>query len=204
MNLLAHSPGGNLISQLAENDIKILKTIYEMEEATPEELAQKLGELYTIWDLTAHLKRLEGENLIEKVREDPLTYKLSGLGLIAIGALPEKARKVFLSVPSDKCFFFYTGVGPDKFTGITACNLSDFREKVKTVDVKSLEFHIPRGDIERWVKDVLGDEELAEEIERIRQLKLEGELLRNRILNAIDFRIKELTSVFTFMKTKFV
>ncbi|MCP8322360.1 MAG: hypothetical protein H3Z52_15695 [archaeon] len=194
----------SLVFQLTEHDIKILKTIYEMERATPEKLAQKLGEPYAAWDLTAYLNRLERGNLLDKVREEPLTYELSGLGLIAIGALPEKARSIFLSVPSDKCFFFYTGVGPDKFTGISACSLSDFREKVKTVDMKSLDFHIPRGDIERWVKDVLEDEELAEEIEQIRRLKLEGEPLRNRILNAIDFRIKELTSVFTFFKTKFV
>ncbi len=192
------------ISELAEQDIKILKTIYETVRATPKELAQKLGLPYTVQDLTAHLNRLQRENLLDKVREDPLTYELSGLGLIAIGALPEKARKVFLSVPLDKCFFFYTGVGSDKFTGISACSLSDFREKVKTVDVKSLEFHIPRGDIERWVRDVLGDEELAEEIERIGRLRLEGELLRNRILNTLDFRIKELSSVFTFLKTKLV
>jgi hypothetical protein len=173
-----------------------------MERATTEKLSQKLGEPYATWDLTAYLNRLEREKLLEK--EEPLTYKLSGLGLIAIGALPEKAKSVFLSVPLDKCFFFYTGIGPDNFTGIFACSLSDFREKVKTIDVRSLEFHVPRGDIERWVRDVLGDEELAEEIGHIRELKLKGDLLRNRILNAIDFRIKELTSVFKFFKTKFV
>jgi len=183
------------ISQLTEDDIKILKMIYEMKGATPKELAKKLGEPYTAPDLAAYLKWLERGELLDKVREDPLTYELSGLGLIAVGALPEKARSIFLSVPSNKRFLFYTGVGPDKFTGISACNLSDLREKVKTVDVKALEFHISRGDMERWVRDVLGDEELAEEIERIRQLNLEGELLRNHILNAINFRINELTSI---------
>jgi hypothetical protein len=191
------------ISQIAEHDIKILKAIYGMEKATPEELAKKLGEPYTVSDLTAYLNRLEMENLLEKILEEPLTYKLSGLGLIAVGALPEKARRVFLLVPPDKSFFFYTGVGPENFTGIIARSLSDFREKVKTVDVRSLEFHIPRRDIERWVRDVLEDEELAERIEQIRQLKLEGEPLRNRILNTVDFRIKELTSVFKFGKTRF-
>jgi hypothetical protein len=63
------------------------------------------------------------------------------------------------------------------------------------VDVKSLEFHIPRGDVEKWVKDVLGDKELAEEIERIRRSKLASELLRTRILEVIDFRINQLTSI---------
>ncbi len=166
-----------------------------MKRVTPEGLAQKLGDPYTAPDLTAYLNVLVRENLLDKVREDPLAYELSGLGLIAIGALPKKARSVFLSVPSNKRFLFYIGVGPDKFTGISACNLSDLSKKVKTVDVKALEFHISRGDIERWARDVLGDEELAEKIKWIRQLKLEGEALRNHIFNAIDLRIKELTSI---------
>jgi len=156
-----------------------------MQRTTSENLAQKLGLLHTA-DLTASLNRLESENLLDKVRED--TYELSGLGLIAIGALPERVRGVFISVPSDKCFFFYTGVGQDNYTGISACSLQDFREKVKTLNMNSLEFHISRDDIEKWIRDVLGDEELAEEIERIKQLKLEGELLRKRILNAVDSR----------------
>ena len=79
--------GGDYISQLTEDDIKILKTIYEMERATPEELAQKLGEPYTAQDLVAYLNWLEKGNLLNKALEDPLTYKLSGLALIAIGAL---------------------------------------------------------------------------------------------------------------------
>lgn len=183
------------MSQLTEDDIRMLKIIYEMKRATPEELAQKLGDPYTAPDLTAYLNGLVREKLLDKVREDPLAYELSGIGLIAIGALPEKARSVFLCVPSNKRFLFYTGVGLDKSTGISACNLSDLRDKVKTVDVKALEFHISRGDIEKWVRDVLGDEELAEKVEWIRQLKLEGEVLRNHILNAIGFRIKELTTI---------
>lgn len=96
-----------LISQLAERDIKILKAIYEVGKATSEELAKKLGEPYTVSDLTAYLNRLEMENLLEKVQEEPLTYKLSGLGLIAIGALPEKARRVF-------CWYLQTN--PSFFT----------------------------------------------------------------------------------------
>jgi len=125
-----------------------------MKRATPEELAQKLGEPYTTPNLVAYMNWLERGNLLNKVREDPLTYELSGLGLIAIGALPEKAKSIFLPVPSNKHFLFYTGMGPDKFTGISAYNLSDLREKVKMVDIKALEFHISRGDIERWFKDV--------------------------------------------------
>jgi hypothetical protein len=182
------------MSEQTEDQIRILRTIQEVKRATSAELAQRLSEPYTAQDLSAYLRLLEQEKLLNRVQENPLTYELSILGLVTIGALPEKAKNLVLSVPSDKCFFFYTGIGPDKFTKFSACNLSDFREKIKKVDVKSLEFHIPRDDMEKWIRDVLGDEWLAKEIEGIKWFGLTGEPLRNRILKAIDARIKELTS----------
>jgi hypothetical protein len=177
-----------------EDQVTILKAIHDIGKATLLQIVQELGEPYTVEDMRVYLKLLEHEKLLNRVQENPLTYELSVLGLATIGLLPEKAKNIVLSVPSDKCFFFYTGVGPDKFTKISACSLSEFREKVKKVDVKSLEFHVPRGDIEKWVKDVLGDEELAEDIGRVRRLRLSGELLRNRIYQVIDSRINQLTS----------
>jgi len=181
-------------SEQTEDQIRILKTIQEVKRATSVELAQRLGEPYTAHDLGAYLKLLEQEKLLNRVQENPLTYELSILGLVTIGALPEKAKNLVLSMPSDKCFLFYTGIGPDKFTKFSACNLSDFREKVTKVDIKSLEFHIPRGDMEKWIRNVLGDEYLAKQIEGIKWLRLSGEPLRNRVLKTIDARVKELTS----------
>jgi len=183
----------NSVSKLTEDQITILKTIHGIGTATAAQLVQKLGEPYTVQDLVAYLKMLEKEKLLNRVQENPLTWKLSILGLITIGVLPEKAKNVVLPVSSAKCFLFYTGLGPDKFTNVSACSLSDFREKVKEVDVKSLEFHIPRGDIEKWIKNVLGDSELSQEIASIARLKLSGEQLRTRILNVVDSRINQLT-----------
>jgi hypothetical protein len=182
------------VSRPIQDQIAILKAIHGIRKATAWQIVQELGEPYTVQDMSAYLRVLEQEELLSKVQESPLTYELSMLGLVTIGVLPEKAKNVLSSVPADKCFFFYTGVGLDKFTKLSACSLSEFRERVKGVDVKSLEFHVPRGDVQKWVKEVLGDEELAEEIERVRLLRLNGELLRNRILRVIDSRVKQLTS----------
>ena len=182
------------ISKLPEDQIRILTLIQSMRSATPEELEQKFGEPYTVQDLAIYLKVLEMENLLSRVSENPLTYRLTNLGLVAIGRLPELARSVFLTVSQDRCFFFYTGSGPDKSTSVSACSLSDFREKVERVDVKSLEFHVPRMDVEKWIRDVLGDRELADEVERLRNLGLKGEALRHRLLEMLDSRIKTLTS----------
>jgi len=186
---------GDPILQLTDEDIKILKTIHTMGKATAEDLAKRFGEPYTTSDLLTYLGWLEKNNLLERIGNDPPTYKVAVSGLMGVGALPKEAWKVFMQVSSEKCFRFHTGVGLDKFTGVSACNLSDMVVRIKTVEVKALEFHVPRGDIERWIRDVLGDDELAERISQIREQNLRGEDLRNRLSNLIETRCRELTSI---------
>ena len=177
----------------SQDEIIVLKKINTLGMATPENLAHELGQPYTVQGLSAYLKSLAEKTLLSKSRENPSTYELTPLGLIVIGVLPETAKKVYSPVPHEKCFYFYTGVGPDKFTKISACSLSDFFEKAKRVNSTSLEFHVQRGDIPKWFKDVLGEAELAQEFDRLRTLNLHGEALRNRITKLIDARIEKLT-----------
>ena len=166
-----------------------------MGKATAEELAKRFGEPYTTSDLLRYFDWLEKNNFLERISNDPPTYKVAASGLIAIGALPKEACRVFIQVPPEKCFRFHTGTSPDKFTGVSACNLSEMVKSIRTVDVKALEFHVPRGDIERWVRDVLGDDELAERIKQIKMQNLRGEELRDRLSNLIEIRCRELTSI---------
>jgi hypothetical protein len=181
------------VSKFSQDEMVVLKKINAIGMATPETMAHELGEPYTLEGLSAYMKSLAEKNLLSKSRENPSAYELTPLGLIVIGVLPESAKKVYSQVPSEKCFYFYTGVGPDGFTKISACSLSDFREKAKRVDSTSLEFHVQRGDIPRWFKDVLGEEELAREFDRLKTLNLHGEALRNRVTRLIDARIERLT-----------
>ncbi|MFB0502111.1 MAG: DUF5752 family protein [Candidatus Bathyarchaeia archaeon] len=181
--------------QLTEDDIKILRNIYTLGKVTAEQLAKRFGEPYTTSDLLTYLDWLEKNNLLERVSNNPPMYKVAASGLIAIGALPKEAWRVFMQVPSEKCFRFHTGTSPDKFTGVSACNLSEMVKSIKTVDLKALEFHVPRGDMERWVRDVLGDDELAERIKQIKMQNLRGEDLRDRLSNLMETRCAELTAV---------
>jgi len=181
------------VPEFPQDDIIVLKKINALGMATPESLAHELGQPYTIQGLSAYLKSSAEKTLLSKSRENPSAYELTPLGLIVIGVLPETAKKVYSPVPREKCFYFYTGVGPDKFTKISACSLSDFLEKAKRADSTSLEFHVQRGDIPKWFKDVLGEAELAQEFDRLRTSNLHGEALRNRITKLIDARIERLT-----------
>jgi hypothetical protein len=65
-------------------------------------------------------------------------------------------------------------------------------EKVNEVNVKSLEFHLYRGDFEKWVSEILQDGELAGDIRRLQRLKLMGEPLRNQLFLTVSRRLRHL------------
>jgi hypothetical protein len=57
-----------------------------------------------------------------------------------------------------------------------------------------LEFHLPRGDFEKWINEVLQDAELATEIRKLARFNLSGDTLRNRLSAIVCGRFKRLTS----------
>jgi hypothetical protein len=56
---------------------------------------------------------------------------------------------VLKPVPREKAFYFYSDIG--NYTGKSAASLKEFAEKIEDVDVKSLGFHLRRGDFENWI-----------------------------------------------------
>lgn len=80
---------------------------------------------------------------------------------------------------------FRFSLGVDQFTAYVACSLNDFLEVLKSVPSQSLEFHLYRGDFEIWLKSI-GAEELAKLFSLIRKENLSGEILRNRLFEAIQ------------------
>ncbi len=89
-------------------------------------------------------------------------------------------------------FHFYVDIG--KYAGLSAGSYEDFLRMIKQVNVKSLNFHIERGDFEKWATDVLKDKKLTEEIAKIKKRKLRGVTLRNRLYRTVSNRLKELTN----------
>jgi len=51
-------------------------------------------------------------------------------------------------------------------TGFVAHSLKEFIEIVDKVDLKTIEYHLREGcnDFASWIRDVFGDQELAEEV----------------------------------------
>lgn len=98
--------------------------------------------------------------------------------------------KILRTVPYQKAFHFYEAIG--KPTGKYAASLSDFCNKIKNVSIKSLTFHLKRGDFEKWIGETIGDLELAEKIGKI---EVRGKAIRNELHRYVSNRIKELKNM---------
>jgi alpha-amylase len=109
---------------------------------------------------------------------------------------PELAAKRLLRrLPAGMGFTFsYDFV---RSSGLSVHSLTEFCSALKTIDVTSIEYHIERGDFERWLSQVVGDEKLADEISKINgsKRKLKGEALRKRLLVATEKRLKQLNKI---------
>jgi hypothetical protein len=87
-------------------------------------------------------------------------------------------------------FHFYVDIG--NYTGVSVASYEEFLASIKKVEAKSLNFHVNRGDFEKWVLDTLKDEKLAKEIGKLKNQKLQGQALRNRLYRTVSDRHKEL------------
>jgi len=122
-------------------------------------------------------------------------YAITNLGKQALG-LPKFDKKLALSilssVPFEKAFHFHTGI--NQYSGVYANSLNDFCDKIQKIDLKSIEFHVPRRDFELWLRG-LGDQELAKRMESIRGMGLSGENLRKKVYETVKSRCEELAEL---------
>ena len=103
--------------------------------------------------------------------------------------LNKKIIEILRTVPYGKGFHFYTASG--NYTGETATSLHDFEMKIQVVPDVSVNFHMQRGDFQKWISDTLGDTELAKRISLI-ELTLPVEDLRRELLETVRTRINAL------------
>jgi hypothetical protein len=104
----------------------------------------------------------------------------------------DAVTKILRTVSESEGFHFYSAIG--KPTGESAVSLADFVEKLASVDVQSVNFHYPRKDFEKWIREVFGDPELAVRLSRIDRMHMgmQSEALRNEIRRTVKVRLNEL------------
>jgi hypothetical protein len=71
-------------------------------------------------------------------------------------------------------------------------SLDEFATKIRDVELASLEFHLYRGDFEKWADEVLEDRELAERISAVKLLEPTGNALRDQLDFTVTKRLEEL------------
>jgi hypothetical protein len=101
--------------------------------------------------------------------------------------------RILGTVVYDKAFFFYTDIAQP--TGDYAVSLQDLCSRMNTTVPKSLTFHLKRGDFENWIREAIGDSELADRIKKLKKLKTtwKSEITTRRKLCAVvEDRVAEL------------
>jgi hypothetical protein len=78
------------------------------------------------------------------------------------------------------------------YTGHRAMSLEEFAEKIREIETTSLEFHLYRGDFEKWTNEVLEDPELTQRIGAVKLLEPTGNALRDQLDFAVTKRLEEL------------
>ncbi len=177
---------------LVEAKKKILEKLWE--EKTPmraKDVAQKLN--LAVAATTMHLLGLKKLGYVATPTHS--YYAITDLGKEVIG-FPRidksQATKILGSQTNDKAFHFYTGV--HQYTNVLANSLAEFYDKLEKIDIKSIEFHVPRKDFEHWIQS-LGDVELAKMLGLIREMRAHGEELRKKTAETIKRRLDELKRI---------
>jgi hypothetical protein len=100
---------------------------------------------------------------------------------------PRFTTKILRMVPEKK-FYFATDIG--EYTGDFANSLTEFVERLNNISLKSIEFHhYPRPpDFERWIRETIGDDNLANQISKINK-SIIGAELRKTLQRIVKDRI---------------
>jgi hypothetical protein len=101
----------------------------------------------------------------------------------------QKNLNLLKTMPFENGFHFFTDLG--KYTGITATSTVEFAEKLQIIPIESVMFHFQRQDFQKWLKNTVGDEELAKRIDQIKAGS-SHENLRKELFKTVHTRIAEL------------
>jgi len=104
----------------------------------------------------------------------------------------KKSKDPLRILSHGKGFHFYTAVGD--YCGVTVHSLEEFADAIQYVCSESILFHFERGDFQNWIRDVIGDDELAQKIEDIKTCErhLATEYCRKEIAEKVNVRLFQL------------
>jgi len=177
---------------LSEVKMKVLEQLWKAgKPVKSRELAQRLG--LGVPPTNLHLVWLKRKGYVFSPEKGLYAITERGKDALVSPKIDGKqAMQILSSVPKERAFHFYRDVG--QYLGTYASSLGEFCDKIRVVDAKSIEFHLPRRDFELWFLG-LGDFELARRMSSLRESGLFGEALRQKIYEVVSSRCKELGSL---------
>jgi hypothetical protein len=103
-----------------------------------------------------------------------------------------ETKNLLRVVPDAKGFHFYTRVGD--YCGVSVHSLEEFADALQYVCSEAIVFHFERGDFQNWIRDVIGDAELAEVIDTIKMCArhLAAESCRKELVERVNVRLLQL------------
>ncbi len=177
---------------LGEQKMRILELLWAQEQPmTLKDVAQKCG--LKVAATNMHLLGLKRAGHVITPKHGYYAITQSGKEALGLPKVDKTlASKVLAHVSADNGFHFYNGI--HQYTHVIAHSLAEFADKVQKIDVKSIDFHMPRKDFERWVQS-LGDTELARRFGWIHGMRSHGEDLRTQIHETVKHRLDELKHI---------
>ena len=174
---------------LTEDKRKILEGLWESLHAiTPMELSNKLKMHFPA--LMMHLVWLKRMGYVYSSKKGYYAITDKGKEILGFPRLTHKlAKEILSSLPNERSFYFFTGIGD--YTGNFAKSLEEFSDFLREINIQSIEFHMSRGDFERWISD-LGDKELAKRMGLLKKQGLAGIDLRRAIYQTVKTRCQEV------------
>lgn len=175
--------------KISEAKKQILSLLWEGEKPISlKEVSQKTG--LKSRSANMHLLGLVKLGHVTKSAKGYYAIADSGREVIEFPRVDKRfAKKILSKTPANGAFHFYRGINQP--TGILSDSMVDLCEKIKTLDMESIEFHLSRGDFEKWISS-LGDTELARRLGLIRKKDLTGQTLKEKIYETLRSRCDEL------------
>jgi len=109
-----------------------------------------------------------------------------------MGRSYEKNSNPLRVLPQSQGFHFFIAVG--HYCGVTSNSLEEFANVLQYICSEAIIFHFERGDFQNWIRDVIGDMKLAQEIDEIKMCsrQLSDEYCRKEIAQRVNIRILQL------------
>jgi hydroxymethylpyrimidine pyrophosphatase-like HAD family hydrolase len=131
---------------------------------------------------------------VDNTRDPPTTeLTLFRTGLRTAPHIRHLNKYLQAPLPATKRFYYCDTGG--RFTGRVAASLAEFRQTLNDAPASSIDYHLYRGDFERWLREVLHDEDLARQLRRLAHRELHGEELRDELSAVVDDRYEMLASL---------